>query len=95
MRYIVEEPFELKRDLVFDFTQDSPVAMVPVTSCQDFECGVEFVKGNIENCRKIPMGRKLQLTVFFMLPESEYNQKLGIFQAIKSLKLHMQCSILN
>lgn len=84
MRHIVEEPIQMKETLNFDYTKNSPVALVPITSCPASSCGINC-KGNIDSDKNaiqwvIPPGHRLQITVSLTLPESEYNRKLGIFQ---------------
>ena len=81
MRSIVEEPVQATRTLNFDYTKASPVAFVPMISHNlpsDLVAGDEDVK-NVQ-ARAIPYNHNLQLTVSLTLPESEYNQKLGVFQ---------------
>lgn len=84
IKYIVVEPMQMKEMLNFDYTKFSPVAYVPVLSCAAVSCGVnckERVQDRgIFGFRVIPPGHKLASTVKFLLPESEYNRKLGIFQ---------------
>ncbi|PRQ29267.1 putative Seipin family protein [Rosa chinensis] len=84
MRYIVVEPLQMKEMLNFDYTKHSPVAYVPVVLCAGVGCGVDCKEkvrdGGIFGYRVIPPGHKLAASVKFVLPESEYNRNLGIFQ---------------
>ncbi|EOY27901.1 hypothetical protein QUC31_012736 [Theobroma cacao] len=84
MRYLVEEPMEIKEMLNFDYTKSSPVAFVPIVSCTSVGCGVKCMKkidfGKNVGSRVIPPDHKLQVTVSLTLPESEYNRNLGMFQ---------------
>ncbi|KAK1557834.1 hypothetical protein Q3G72_032791 [Acer saccharum] len=84
MRYLVEEPIQIKETLNFDYKENSPVALIPLTSCYGASCGVkcEENKGSwlSSESRVIPIGHKLQVTVILTLPESEYNRNLGVFQ---------------
>lgn len=86
MKYIVVEPLQMKEMLNFDYTKLSPVAYVPVLSCAAVSCGVDCKQSvqdrGIFGFRVIPPGHKLASTVKFLLPESEYNRKLGIFQVL-------------
>ena len=84
MRYLVEEPIQMKEVLNFDFTKVRPVAFVPVISCANAGCNMDCEE-RIEARRRIgfraiPPGHKLQATISLTLPESEYNRNLGIFQ---------------
>ncbi|PON46961.1 Seipin family [Parasponia andersonii] len=84
MRYVVEEPIQMKEVLNFDFTKHRPVAFVPVISCVnancDMDCEEQIEARRRIGFRTIPPGHKLQATISLTLPESEYNRNLGIFQ---------------
>ncbi|KAJ6292714.1 hypothetical protein OIU78_024820 [Salix suchowensis] len=84
MRYLVEEPIQIRQDLNFDYTENSPVAFVPVQSCGTATCGVDCKEnfGDVKSLktRAIPPNHKLQVSVLLTLPESEYNRNLGVFQ---------------
>ena len=84
MRYLVEEPLEIKENLNFDYTNSSPVAFVPIVSCAAVGCGVKCMEkidiGKNVGSRVIPPDHKWQVTVSLTLPESEYNRNLGMFQ---------------
>ncbi|MQM10389.1 hypothetical protein Taro_043281 [Colocasia esculenta] len=81
---VAEEPLRFTEELSFDYTKASPVATVPIMSCHAVECGedcgVNIDVGMWRGRRFIPANHKLQTTVSLTLPESEYNQKLGVFQ---------------
>ncbi|XP_040935310.1 seipin-2 [Gossypium hirsutum] len=84
MRYLVDEPLEIKEMLNFDYSKSSPVAYVPIVSCAAIGCGAKCMEkinvGNNVGSRVIPMDHKLKVTVSLTLPESEYNRYLGMFQ---------------
>ncbi|KAK1320664.1 hypothetical protein QJS10_CPA03g00304 [Acorus calamus] len=85
IRGVVEEPVRITEMLNFDYSEASPVALVPITSCEGVFCGggncggVDGL-GARSGKRVIPLNQKLHLTVSLTLPESEYNQRLGVFQ---------------
>ncbi|KAM1138707.1 hypothetical protein COP1_036603 [Malus domestica] len=85
VRCIVVEPLQMKEMLNFDYTKHSPVAYVPVMSCAGVSCGTDC-KEKVQagesygGYRVIPPGHKLRVTVSSILPESEYNRNLGVFQ---------------
>lgn len=86
MRKLVDKPIQTREILNFDYTKTSPVAFVPIMSS-----GV--VKENLESqkhisTRTIPYNHKLQLTISLTVPESEYNQKLGVFQVFSSSSIY-------
>ncbi|KAJ8762003.1 hypothetical protein K2173_006605 [Erythroxylum novogranatense] len=84
MRYLVEEPMQIRQGLNFDYTKNSPVAYVPISSRGSLDCGVNGKDndGDIPKFgpRPIPPNHKLQVDVSLTLPESEYNRNLGMFQ---------------
>lgn len=75
MKHLVEKPIQTRENLNFDYSKTSPVAFVPLKD----NVGD---KTHISGARAIPYNHKLQLTVSLTLPESEYNQKLGVFQVL-------------
>ncbi|KAF6173356.1 hypothetical protein GIB67_027051 [Kingdonia uniflora] len=78
MRYMVEEPIKMRETLNFDYTQTNPAALFPVypgSNCGGNAEVVTYVRSRI-----IPPNHKLQLGISLTLPESDYNQKLGVFQ---------------
>ncbi|CAN4082174.1 unnamed protein product [Withania somnifera] len=84
MRIMVEEPIRMNEPLNFDYTAKSPVAYVPIMRGPGVTCGVDSEDqvevGRVDRMRVIPPNHKLQITVLLMLPESDYNRNLGIFQ---------------
>ncbi|KAM7252162.1 hypothetical protein ACFE04_024045 [Oxalis oulophora] len=86
MKCIMEKPIYATETLNFDYSQHSPVAFVPIMSSPDspepfgLVSNVNFDSEKPAGARVIPYNHKLLLTVSLMLPESEYNRKLGIFQ---------------
>ncbi|XAR59271.1 hypothetical protein NMG60_11015015 [Bertholletia excelsa] len=83
VRYLAEEPIQMKEMLTFDYTKNNPVSFVRFTSCPSEPCG-EGCRENSEvgktaGPRAIPPKHKLQATVSLILPDSDYNQNLGIF----------------
>ncbi|KAK7400197.1 hypothetical protein VNO78_11397 [Psophocarpus tetragonolobus] len=83
VRWLVEKPFQMKQVLNFDYTKQSPVAFVPVMSCDGVGGGQDSEKGvAVRQCmgsRVIPASQKVQVAVSLVVPESEYNTNLGIF----------------
>ncbi|KAG8385385.1 hypothetical protein BUALT_Bualt03G0037500 [Buddleja alternifolia] len=81
---VVEEPVRMKRSLNFDYTEKSPIALVPMIAhtelSHDIYLGDKPEIGKNTGSRVIPHNHKLQATVLLTLPESDYNQNLGIFQ---------------
>jgi len=93
MKCFVEKPLRMKEVLNFDYTKLSPVAYVPIISCdgvvrgKDYENGVEVGKGMMMGERVIPSRHKVQVTVSLRVPESGYNRNLGVFQVLAYLSL--------
>ncbi|KAI3717211.1 hypothetical protein L1987_68681 [Smallanthus sonchifolius] len=83
VKWIVEEPIQIKEQLTFDYTKDSPMAFVPVISCPELPSLAHNQKsriGGLVESRIIPFDHELMATVSLVLPESDYNRNLGIFQ---------------
>ncbi|KAL0442598.1 UNVERIFIED_CONTAM: Seipin-2 [Sesamum latifolium] len=84
IRGVVEEPMRMKTSLNFDYTAKSPVAFVPITAFPELSHDIyhEAMPGLAmeSGSRAIPPKYKLQTAISLTLPESEYNQNLGIFQ---------------
>ncbi|KAL0363507.1 UNVERIFIED_CONTAM: Seipin-2 [Sesamum calycinum] len=84
IRVVVEEPMRMKTSLNFDYTAKSPVAFVPITAFPELSHDIyhEEMPGLAmgSGSRAIPPYYKLQTAISLTLPESEYNQNLGIFQ---------------
>ncbi|KAL2931005.1 Seipin-2 [Bienertia sinuspersici] len=79
--YFVKEPFEIKQGLNFDYTKSKPAAYVPIVICPTSECEDKHeVLSAAGFIRVIPPKHKLQATVTMVLPESNYNINLGMFQ---------------
>lgn len=81
MNYFVEEPVRMKEVLNFEYTKVNPAAVVPIISYDGVSCGLGSCPEKIEiGKRVIPANHQLQVTVSLILPESEYNRKIGVFQ---------------
>ncbi|XP_042039618.1 seipin-2-like [Salvia splendens] len=85
IRLVVEEPIRMGRNLNFDYSEKSPVALVPIMSgvkmngdVRHFMEKPEILKAG--ESRVVPRDHGVHVTVSLTLPESEYNQHLGIFQ---------------
>ncbi|XP_058756788.1 seipin-2-like [Vicia villosa] len=87
MKCFVEKPIQMKEVLNFDYTKLSPVAYVPIISCdgvvrgKDSENNVDVGKLMMMGERVIPSKHQVQVTVSLRVPESGYNRNLGVFQA--------------
>ncbi|XP_065878082.1 seipin-2 [Euphorbia lathyris] len=79
MRFLVENPIEMKHELIFDYTQKSPAAFVPIISCGGVGCSLNCEEKSL-GPRVVPLYHKLQVNLQLTLPESTYNKNLGVFQ---------------
>lgn len=70
----VYEPIQLYEDLYFDYTKPLPVASV------DFAFSKVYPDTGSMMKRIARPTRKFHATVFFTMPESDFNKELGIFQ---------------
>ncbi|RWR89186.1 Adipose-regulatory protein [Cinnamomum micranthum f. kanehirae] len=81
MRHLVEEPIGMENVLNFDYTKANPDAFVPIVSCHGVDCGLVGCAEKVEVGRRvIPPNRRLEVTVSLLLPESDHNRELGVFQ---------------
>lgn len=84
IRVLVEEPIRMKRSLNFDYLEKSPVAFVPIITHGELNHVMYLVEKpeilKASGSRVIPRDHRLKVTVSLTLPESEYNQHLGVFQ---------------
>lgn len=81
MKCFVEKPIQIKESLNFDYTKLSPVAYVPIISCDGVVSGKDSGKLMMGE-RVIPSKHKVQVTVSLRVPESGYNRNLGVFQVL-------------
>lgn len=96
MRYLVEEPIQMENVLNFDYTKANPDAFVPIVSCHGVDCGFLGRGEKVEvGKRVIPPNRQLEVTVSLLLPESDHNRKLGVFQVYCSIARFMVRVIVN
>ncbi|XP_061364915.1 seipin-2-like [Gastrolobium bilobum] len=84
VKFLVEKPFQMRQVLNFDYTKQSPVAYVPIISCAGVGVGQasenDIVVSKWMGGRIIPAKQKVQVTVSLLVPESDYNKNLGVFQ---------------
>ncbi|XP_050876621.1 seipin-2 [Lathyrus oleraceus] len=86
MKCFVEKPIQMKEVLNFDYTKLSPIAYVPIISCdgvvsgKDSESNGQAGKVMTMGERVIPSKHKVHVTVSLRVPESGYNRNLGVFQ---------------
>ncbi|KAL3615151.1 hypothetical protein CASFOL_040812 [Castilleja foliolosa] len=84
IKVMVEEPIRMTRSLNFDYKEKSPVAYIPIMTgpelIHDMYLGEKPEIGKDSGSRVVPANHKLKVTVLLTLPESEYNQNLGMFQ---------------
>lgn len=101
MKCFVEKPIQMKEVLNFDYTKLSPVAYVPIISCdgvvdgKDSENNVQVGKLMMMGERVIPPKHQVQVTVSLRVPESGYNRNLGVFQVLAYLNLNLFGSLAN
>ncbi|KAL1567443.1 seipin-2-like [Salvia divinorum] len=85
IKVVVEEPIRMSRSLNFDYSEKSPVALVPIMSNAKMNGDVRHFMEKPEvlkagESRAVPRDHGVHVTVSLTLPESEYNQHLGMFQ---------------
>jgi len=92
VKSLVEKPFQMSQGFNFDYTKQSPFALVPVMSCDNVgmghDSGTNVAVGKRMGRRVIPANQKVEVTVSLVVPESEYNTNLGIFQVLINYLIH-------
>ncbi|KAJ9135982.1 hypothetical protein P3X46_033100 [Hevea brasiliensis] len=76
---LLEKPVQIREELSFDYTENSPVAFAPIMSCGGVGCDLNCVKKSLGR-RVVQPNDKLEVNVLLTLPESAYNKNLGLFQ---------------
>lgn len=86
LRRIIEEPVEFRQVLHFDYRQEHPSATMSLLPPHLLAKAKDNVyPDKVLRARAIPPSHKLQVTIFFTLPESHYNLELGMFQVSAEL----------
>ncbi|KAH9310337.1 hypothetical protein KI387_025372 [Taxus chinensis] len=67
----VEEPVIIRKPLYFDYTQPNPAAIVSL---------IPSSGAKTSGRRVIPAGHKFYVTVVLVMPESDHNRQIGMFQ---------------
>ncbi|XP_057868973.2 seipin-1 isoform X2 [Cryptomeria japonica] len=72
----VEEPVIIRKPLYFDYTESNPSAIVPL---------VPYNREKVPGRRIIPAGHKFSAVVTFVMPQSDHNRHVGMFQVMAEL----------
>lgn len=84
----VEEPVLVREKLSFDYTHVHPNAVFSRRGG-----GGGFINPYGKNMRKmgrfVPVGHTFSISLFLLMPESDYNLQIGIFQACPRLSLSL------
>ena len=71
----VEEPVFVKENLHFDYTDAHPTAVF------SFDSGVSGVEGHTKKKKiAVPVGHTFHVSLVLVMPESDFNRELGVFQ---------------
>lgn len=91
MKWVVEQPVQIKEYLNFDYTSAKPVALVPVISCDGVSAGSGFREvvddGKQGGAHVLQPNHNVQVRIVLKVPESDYNRRLGVFQVLPSFSL--------
>lgn len=77
----IEKPVIIRESLHFDYTQPNPSAIVSFNGTRAGFDPPQKVSGR----RIIPAGHKFYVTVTLVMPESDYNRRIGMFQVTAEL----------
>lgn len=80
-----EEPVLVREKLSFDYTHVHPNAVFSFCGGGSRGGGGGFINPYGKNMRKmgrvVPVGHTFSVSLFLLMPESDYNLQIGIFQA--------------
>lgn len=77
----VEQPVSLREDLHFDYTQDHPAAAIAFGG--DYGGYKDHLRQwplTSSKVRGVPIGHTFYVSVLLLLPDSDYNREIGVFQ---------------
>lgn len=77
----IEKPVIIREPLYFDYTQPNPSAIVSFNGMRTGFGQPQKVSGR----RVIPAGYKFYVTVTLVMPESDHNRRIGMFQVTAEL----------
>nr|PNR49076.1 hypothetical protein PHYPA_010972 [Physcomitrium patens] len=86
MHGLVDEPVEFRQILHFDYREEHPSAvmsLLPPTILAKVKGDV--YPNKVLRAHAIPPSHGVEVTIFLSLPESDYNQQLGMFQVSAEL----------
>ncbi|KAH1155945.1 Seipin-1 [Glycine max] len=79
VRLWVEEPVSVKDNLHFDYTEAHPTAVFSFN-------GVRSLKGHLKKKHiSVPVGHSFFASLVLVMPESDFNRELGVFQLTAEL----------
>ncbi|XP_047155256.1 seipin-1 [Vigna umbellata] len=79
VRFWVEEPVSVKEKLHFDYTQPHPTALFSFNGFTSF-------KGHLRKKQiSVPVGHTFFASLVLVMPESDFNRELGVFQLTTEL----------
>ncbi|KAK7295188.1 hypothetical protein RJT34_18093 [Clitoria ternatea] len=80
VRFWVEEPVSVKESLHFDYTKSHPTAVFL------FNGGVSIVRGHMKKKHlSVPVSHSFSASLVLVMPESDFNRELGVFQLTAEL----------
>lgn len=81
VRVWVDEPVLVRERLHFDYTDFQPKAMFPLCVVSGSDRGSSWVMlRKARRVGEIPVGHTFQVSVLLVMPDSDYNRLVGVFQ---------------
>jgi len=91
VRFWVEEPVIVNESLYFDYTDAHPTAVF------SFNGGVSAAWGYIKKKHiSVPVGHTFSVSLSLLMPESDFNRELGVFQVclfVSQISLNYICEL--
>ncbi|KAM7275772.1 hypothetical protein ACFE04_017638 [Oxalis oulophora] len=89
VRYVSEEPVVVKERVFFDYTDVNPKAVFPLYGdAHGGESGRGWLFGNFRRKKPlmgIPVGHTYSVSLLLLLPDSDFNREMGVFQLMAEL----------
>lgn len=76
----LEEPVLMKERLFFDYTDVHPTAVFAFDGDDGVECHKHLSHFKKQQRQSVPGGHTFYVTLVFLMPESDYNREIGVFQ---------------
>lgn len=82
----LEEPVLMKERLYFDYTEVRPTAVFAFDGDDGVECHKHLGHFKKQQHQSVPGGHTFYVSLVFLMPESDYNREIGVFQVYYTIQ---------